>query len=833
MQQNLQDVKLKAIINLLEQLGEKNSLEEYLNGIIDFIANWTGCQNIGIRVLREANIAPYVVYRGYDEDFISSESCASVEKDNCVCLRVIKQQFTELDQDHIIQNGTYYTRDFLKHVKKAQEEQPSSFRGLCTNKKFKSLAVIPLHYQDKVVGVIHIADVRPGMFTEEDLRFIETIRPLVGEAIYRHNLERALEKTVRRYEAEEMVIRKLKFEERLARISARFNQQEDFKVAAQESLQDILKLFKADYVCLLLGKDLREYVNAYESGKELWGGSINESLIKKLKKQWEKGEILCQKPAQGKEFRSIEHFAHEVFKKDSLLTFPLTYKGTLLGVLIIINISSGGLPFKEILNPLKLVTDTFANAVEQGRKHNQLMWSENRYRTIFNHSGSALLIIDENFKILLSNPQAQLLLDLPSDKLDNVANLTQFLPDYEIERVREYNRRRIQRDPDVPRQYETQYIDSKGNIKSVIVTAEVIPQTTQTVLSILDVTDWKKAEAELQYLNYHDRLTGLYNRVYFEQELRKYKNRPDTKVCLIMCDVNGLKLINTTFGSEAGDRVLVTTAKLLQECFQDYLVARIGGDEFAVLIEECDKVDIEEFCHIFRKTIEKYNKDHDRYPLDISLGYACADGANLDISELLNQADNAMGREKLHSNNSTRSSQVQILTKALEFRDFITEGHAERVQNLILNTGKLLGLSEQRLSDLKLFAQFHDIGKVGIPDRILFKRGRLTPEEWKIMKEHCQIGYRIAQSTPDLYPIADLILKHHENWDGSGYPLGIKGEEIPIECRILAVADTFDAMTNDRPYRRAQPVEAAVEEIIRCAGTQFDPNIVKLFIQSL
>ncbi|AFM02186.1 PAS domain S-box/diguanylate cyclase (GGDEF) domain-containing protein [Desulfitobacterium dehalogenans ATCC 51507] len=833
MRQDIQDVKLMAILNLLNQLSNKNSLEEYLNGIIDFLSGWTGCENIGIRVLREAGLAPYVVYRGFDEDFIASESCISVHEDECVCLRVLRQQFKNEDQDHISESGTYYAQNFFQYVEELKEDQLLSFRGICANKKFKSLAVIPLHHQGKVVGVIHIADVKSGVFSQEDIQFIETIRPLVAEAIYRHNLEKALESTVRRYEAEEMVIRKLKFEERLASISARFNQQEDFKVAAEESLKDILKLFKAEQVCLHLGSNLKEYVSVHEHGKSTHGCSISPKTFKELKIHWEKGNILCQKPAHQAEFKEIGSLAHEVFKKDSVLTIPLNFKGSLLGVLIFVNISSGGLPFKEILNPLKLVTETFANAVEQGRIQYQLMWSENRYRTIFNHSGSAFLIVDENLKILLSNPQAERLLGLPSEKMDNIAYLTDFLPDNEVRRLKEYNRKRLQQDSHVPRQYEVKYKDNQGNLKDVIVSAEVIPQTIQTVLSIIDITEWKKAEAELQFLNLHDRLTGLYNRVYFEQELRKYEADPSKEVGLIMCDVNGLKLINTTFGSEAGDQVLVTTARLLDECFKDYLVARIGGDEFAVLIEKNEDVDLEQACQLFRRNVEKYNKDHDGYPLDISLGYACSGSCGLKMSELLRNADDAMGREKLHSNNSTRNSQVQILTKALEFRDFITEGHAERVQNLIISTGQLAGLSEQRLSDLKLFAQFHDIGKVGIPDQILFKKGRLTADEWKIMKEHCEMGHRIAQSTPDIYPIADWILKHHENWDGSGYPLGLKGEEIPIECRILAVADTFDAMTNDRPYRKAQSTQAAIEEIMRCAGAQFDPHIVELFVKTV
>jgi HD-GYP domain-containing protein (c-di-GMP phosphodiesterase class II) len=125
----------------------------------------------------------------------------------------------------------------------------------------------------------------------------------------------------------------------------------------------------------------------------------------------------------------------------------------------------------------------------------------------------------------------------------------------------------------------------------------------------------------------------------------------------------------------------------------------------------------------------------------------------------------------------------------------------------------------------------HDLGKVGIPDSILFKPGSLTGKEWEIMRQHPEKGYRIAQATTDLAGIADLILMHHERWDGHGYPLGLAGEEIPIECRILAIADSFDAMTNDRPYRKAMPVEEALAELEKCSGTQFDPQLVAAFLE--
>jgi len=203
----------------------------------------------------------------------------------------------------------------------------------------------------------------------------------------------------------------------------------------------------------------------------------------------------------------------------------------------------------------------------------------------------------------------------------------------------------------------------------------------------------------------------------------------------------------------------------------------------------------------------------------------------LNLNSLFKEADNNMYREKLYHSQSSRSAIVKTLMKALEARDYITEGHADRLQTLVSDMASFIGLPEQKIIDLRLFAQFHDIGKVGIPDRILFKAGSLTAEEFTEMQRHCEIGYRIAKSAPDLNYVADWILKHHEWWNGQGYPLGLQGEEIPLECRILAITDAYDAMTSHRPYRKAMLHEEALQELKKCANIQFDPQLVQAFIK--
>lgn len=352
-----------------------------------------------------------------------------------------------------------------------------------------------------------------------------------------------------------------------------------------------------------------------------------------------------------------------------------------------------------------------------------------------------------------------------------------------------------------------------------------------------DMFDELKASHDsLHFLSNHDALTGLYNRTYFEHYLQKLAAKPEVDVGVIVCDVDGLKLANDVAGHAYGDGQLKGLAEVLHKsCPEHAVLFRVGGDEFIIVIEAVTEDELSSICQNIRQNIEDIQREkrHNIVPLSVSVGYTISNGQNSTLDEMIKKADTLMYREKLLCNQSRRNGLVQTLKSALEARDHLTEGHAHRMAKLAVALARYTGISIHRLPDLHLFAEFHDVGKIGISDTILHKKGPLTPEQRIEMQKHCEVGFRIAQSTPDLAPIADLILKHHEWWDGTGYPAGLSGEDIPEECRMLAIADAFDAMTNNRPYRKAMTTEQAVEELRRYAGTQFDPILIKKFIEVL
>ena len=353
------------------------------------------------------------------------------------------------------------------------------------------------------------------------------------------------------------------------------------------------------------------------------------------------------------------------------------------------------------------------------------------------------------------------------------------------------------------------------------------------VLVFRDVTEQKRREKEIKYLSYHDQLTGLYNRTYFEEELHRMDTPRQLPMAVIMGDVNGLKLTNDVFGHTEGDRLLVAIADLLRECCRaEDLLARTGGDEFCMLLPHTGPEAAQDICNRIYTLAGQRELMLGGRPavMSISLGFSTKQYPHQDVHAALKQAEDSMYKRKLLESRSLRSSILASFKNTLYEKSHETEEHAMRLVQHTRRIGYRLGLSEDQLADLELLAMLHDIGKIAVDDSILAKPGALTQEEWVEMRKHSEVGYRIALASPELMHIAESILGHHERWDGKGYPQGLSGEHIPILARILSVADSYDAMTNDRVYRKAISHEEAMEELRRCSGAQFDPKAVEGFL---
>ncbi|NLM53408.1 MAG: diguanylate cyclase [Firmicutes bacterium] len=345
----------------------------------------------------------------------------------------------------------------------------------------------------------------------------------------------------------------------------------------------------------------------------------------------------------------------------------------------------------------------------------------------------------------------------------------------------------------------------------------------------VDITALKQVEEELWKRTYFDSLTGLYNRRFVEEEMRRLDQGSQLPISIILADVDGLKLVNDSLGHQEGDVLLKTMADVLQQaCRPEDIVGRWAGDEFVILLPKTDHKQAWHIANRIKLLCEAQTGK--LIPMSASVGAATKVDRGQTMAEVFNEAEKIMYKEKTLSARDTRSAFAESLRRILLERTGETEAHMRNLQILGLALGQAIGLDEWHLHQIRLLATFHDIGKVRIPAELLRKRGGLTSEEQEIIRTHPETGYRIACIAPDFQHAAEAILAHHEYWDGSGYPKGLKGKQIPLAARVHAITNRFDVLLFGRPNVPAVSVTSALRELKVGAGTLYEPQLVDAFV---
>jgi len=854
---------LKAIskINrdLLNFKSEKNLCQAICNDLVQIKGYkfvWMGLKENGSEILSP------IAIMGKDRDFVKSvkESWDKYSFNDCPASMALKRG-----------------RNFInKDLKNAQQFVPWDKNAI--EEGFLSVLILPIRYHSDVIGTLHVYSDTKNYFLKEEISFLKEVagdislgiksikddRKSIKSKIEYKELTKRISSCVAIYEAiddgNDFLIKDFnKAAEKAEKLKRKDiigkNVLKVFPVIKDFGLFDVFKrVYKTgrpESYPISIYKDKRisgwreNFVYKLSNGdivavyNDLTEKKKAEEEIKSLAKFPEEnpdpvgrinyhGKLLYCNHTYKKIFNDGEHVPYKIKKAIKKIAAEKSFNQEVVEIKINARIF--------LFNLIPIKEEDYINfygrdITEQMMAEKALRESEEKYRTLVEKVNEAIFIVQDGI-FVFANPRANELMGI--SETDFVGkSFIDFVWPGDRKVVSANYRKRIAGET-LTNAYDFRVIGVEGEPIWVFMSAALIRYKGKPAMLIIvtNVNERKKAEERILYLSFHDHLTGLYNRRFFEEELKRLDTKRQLPLSLIMGDLNGLKLINDVFGHLEGDRLLKETAEILKKVSRsEDILARWGGDEFVLLLPKTSILDSEE---IVQRIIKEFKKtSSQKIPKSLSLGAATKEAAVQDIQTVILDAESNMYKSKLGGKESLASSIIFALMQALYEKSNETKEHTDRIHDLSLKLGKSIKLPSNQLDELSLLTSLHDIGKVAIPETILLKEGSLTEQEWESIKKHPEIGFNIAQVSPQIAHIAKPILSCHENWDGSGYPLKLKGESIPIISRIVLIADAYDVMTNKRPYNEPISKYDAIKELKRCAGSQFDPVLVDKFIEIL
>jgi len=652
----------------------------------------------------------------------------------------------------------------------------------------------------------------------------------------------------KRKSAEDSLKEKLTWEQMLSILSSSFINSNSNNIS--EKLEDMLSLLGERF-----GAE-RCYITEFsENGKTMtmtheWckeGVQAHKQYFQKLKVE---DYMWILKESQNERFIFIPEIAklpdEAAAEREQFLSIGVE---AILAVKIMImdkNVAHLGFDFlkpaKEISDQgksfLKILANIVADALEKCIMEKSLHNEKEKLRITISSVGDGIIATDSNGFIELMNPVAQTLTGWKESEAlgKQFGEVFSIINEFTNEIIEDPVKKVLETGEIITLANHTLLIRKDGELIAIADSAAPIRDTRGEILGAVlvfrDVTEEKSNYKKIEYLSFHDQLTCLYNRHYFEVELKRIDNSRNLPLSLIVADLNGLKLVNDAFGHKTGDELIKAAADVLKsECREDEIITRIGGDEFVVLLPKTNLEQAEQIV----KRIQKRAKGTfiGSVMLSMSMGWACKQTVEENFEEVFKQAEKYMYRRKLFESQSMRGATVNSIIRTLFKNSIVEEMHSARVSELSAKIGQAMGLNEESIEELKTLGMFHDIGKIAVSEQILNKTETLNHDERLEIRRHAEIGFHILSSVTGMAEVAEYVLAHHEKWDGTGYPRGLKGEQIPLQARIASVANAYDYILTNRPYKKAYTKEQAVEEIVKNSGTQFDPEVVKVFVESV